>query len=846
MKKRGGKKTKPQLYSHIASAIIPSASITAVPSAAPNFPRQKIHGNEEWGPLASTLLRASSTSQLLIPSTTLITSQQDDNYMRSIQRTVRERMDTTTDEEERYAYYLYLINYFNFLYSDDDESEEQRKPRQVALTTSRSASLSDAEKRLFGHVADDQESISTANDTGVSSTSHLDAKQALTAELSRSADEKIAKRSSVSITRQQNSPLALNPVQSQLGPTSARTGIDVEGIGGELKSVTTTGRSSLNDTTTIPVSARSVSFKEPIVDENYNLLSLKSQQTTTVLGANMNSVLKEIVLPPPEEYQQSFNELEQRNQLLNDEVQQLRLNNRNLQKQHEELLDRLQTSQKLSQQELSDLLRQTGRDQTKDLENLTKTLQKRCDQLQNELITMRDRYAQSQNQSNIQELKKENHFLKDYIHRLNAASSEYQAMHPPKTLKKEMNKDQRKMQGLPMKGPSPIWLLNQKFLAPLFVCYDEKIHENKEFIKKLQTQLNELHDQVKLITNENISLHERLARSTPSGKDDVHLSDIEHIKRQAYLVLEENKVLQQQLDLQTNRLTDVQKTQIQEVSNLTRRLLIIESEKTESDRILETIRMRNEDLKRKYDQLMIDNNHRIHVQEHVQEISEMKRLTDELSEKHAHEMQLLLRRVQDAESSKKISQLKLTENRSDIERLKGEIKAMKKINKKLQLRVQTHENKLQLQQVKEQRITTIFEKTNEELEQTKIERDTYLALAKTKEEEMNKSQARLTQDADKLMQLEERLENYKSKNKERVNETQEQMKKQYDNVKLRCLEHEQRIQQLVTLLNEKQVLIGDLNAEKRNLEVDLETIWQATNADSMRLREQLLDMRVVS
>ncbi|CAF2897491.1 unnamed protein product [Rotaria sp. Silwood2] len=200
----------------------------------------------------------------------------------------------------------------------------------------------------------------------------------------------------------------------------------------------------------------------------------------------------------------------------------------------------------------------------------------------------------------------------------------------------------------------------------------------------------------------------------------------------------------------------------------------------------------------------------------------------------------------DAESSKKISQLKLTENRSDIERLKGEIKAMKKINKKLQLRVQTHENKLQLQQVKEQRITTIFEKTNEELEQTKIERDTYLALAKTKEEEMNKSQARLTQDADKLMQLEERLENYKSKNKERVNETQEQMKKQYDNVKLRCLEHEQRIQQLVTLLNEKQVLIGDLNAEKRNLEVDLETIWQATNADSMRLREQLLDMRVVS
>lgn len=63
------------------------------------------------------------------------------------------------------------------------------------------------------------------------------------------------------------------------------------------------------------------------------------------------------------------------------------------------------------------------------------------------------------------------------------------------------------------------------------------------------------------------------------------------------------------------------------VSNLTRRLMIVENEKTEGDRILEEIRVRNEDLKRKYDLLMLDNHHRIHVQEHVHEISEMKRLT---------------------------------------------------------------------------------------------------------------------------------------------------------------------------------------------------------------------------
>jgi hypothetical protein len=33
-------------------------------------------------------------------------------------------------------------------------------------------------------------------------------------------------------------------------------------------------------------------------------------------------------------------------------------------------------------------------DQTKDLENLNKTLQNRCDQLQNELISLRERSSQ--------------------------------------------------------------------------------------------------------------------------------------------------------------------------------------------------------------------------------------------------------------------------------------------------------------------------------------------------------------------------------------------------------------------------------------------------------------------
>jgi hypothetical protein len=72
--------------------------------------------------------------------------------------------------------------------------------------------------------------------------------------------------------------------------------------------------------------------------------------------------------------------------------------------------------------------------------------------------------------------------------------------------------------------------------------------------------------------------------------------------------------------------------------------------------------------------------------------------------------------------------MKLIDCRADIERYKGELKILKKMNQKLQLRVQTFEKKLELEQVKEQRINTMLDKTNDELEQTKLERDTYLTL----------------------------------------------------------------------------------------------------------------------
>ena len=63
-----------------------------------------------------------------------------------------------------------------------------------------------------------------------------------------------------------------------------------------------------------------------------------------------------------------------------------------------------------------------------------------------------------------------------------------------------------------------------------------------------------------------------------------------------------------------------------------------------------------------------------------------------------------------------------------MERLRGEIKATTKYNRKLQIRVQTFEKKLELQQIKEQHTTAIVDQTNEALEKTKFEQEAHASI----------------------------------------------------------------------------------------------------------------------
>ena len=88
-------------FSHIASAIIPSVGILAVPAAAPYIPQQKISANEEWGPMSSTLLRAASESQLLVHPSIAYHSESSDRRRYETQRKVTDHLNDSSEDEER-------------------------------------------------------------------------------------------------------------------------------------------------------------------------------------------------------------------------------------------------------------------------------------------------------------------------------------------------------------------------------------------------------------------------------------------------------------------------------------------------------------------------------------------------------------------------------------------------------------------------------------------------------------------------------------------------------------------------------------------------------------------------
>uniref|UniRef100_A0A671TK42 Centrosomal protein 89 n=1 Tax=Sparus aurata TaxID=8175 RepID=A0A671TK42_SPAAU len=172
-------------------------------------------------------------------------------------------------------------------------------------------------------------------------------------------------------------------------------------------------------------------------------------------------------------------------------------------------------------------------------------------------------------QQHAQELVDENDALKLTVHRLNVELSRYQTCFRP--LSKH---ETSQISGLPKTGSPPPWLLDMKYLSPLLLAYEDRMNEKDALLQTTEEEMKKLRVHVEQVVKENERLHDEIAKMGGVSQKDCH-----QLQQQAFLVLQENQVLIDQLEAQHVKAKASHSRHQSEVSKVAKKLMLLEAEK---------------------------------------------------------------------------------------------------------------------------------------------------------------------------------------------------------------------------------------------------------------------------
>uniref|UniRef100_A0AAQ4R287 Centrosomal protein 89 n=1 Tax=Gasterosteus aculeatus aculeatus TaxID=481459 RepID=A0AAQ4R287_GASAC len=179
-----------------------------------------------------------------------------------------------------------------------------------------------------------------------------------------------------------------------------------------------------------------------------------------------------------------------------------------------------------------------------------------------------------------QELVDENDALKMTVHRLNVELSRYQTLFRP--LSKQ---ESSRISGLPKTGSPPPWLLDMKYLSPLVLAYEDRINEKDALLQTTEEEVKRLRVHVEDVIKENEKLHVEIAKIEGVSKKNCH-----QLQEQALLVLQENQVLIDQLEAQHVKAKASHSRHHSEVTKVSKQLMLLEAERQRLQEDLEESR----------------------------------------------------------------------------------------------------------------------------------------------------------------------------------------------------------------------------------------------------------------
>ncbi|XP_070575724.1 centrosomal protein of 89 kDa-like isoform X2 [Ptychodera flava] len=429
----------------------------------------------------------------------------------------------------------------------------------------------------------------------------------------------------------------------------------------------------------------------------------------------------------------------------------------------------------------------------------------------------------------IQDISEENETLKSTVHRLNVELSRYQAKYRPP--------EKGDPPGMPSIGPTPTWLTNTKYLAPLFLAYDDRLGEKDDLIQAYEDELEQFKTRVEEVIEENSELHMKVEQT--GAQEFITPTEWHQLKEQAKLVLEENQLLMEQLDIQQNKHKEALKHQLYEVSKISKKLILCESEKSSVEADLSELKHKHSVLKQKYESSLMEGDHKISLQDHYSTVADLKKAVEDLKEKNAQDLENVMMKLQAIQKEKKSLGLQLTDSKAENKKLEGEIKAMQRAIKKSQQQIVQMQKELEFSENKGAAANHHLNSVLKVAEKTVQERDHYYKAAKKEALEKEKAVNKIMEGSVTIGKMEEKLKMYKMKAEEKYGSFALKMQEKEEDHSSKLQEYERQIRLLQVLVKEKQEALDTLAQEKRSVENELETVWQSATEDNRRMQATL-------
>ncbi|XP_016076545.1 PREDICTED: centrosomal protein of 89 kDa [Miniopterus natalensis] len=428
-----------------------------------------------------------------------------------------------------------------------------------------------------------------------------------------------------------------------------------------------------------------------------------------------------------------------------------------------------------------------------------------------------------------QELVDENDGLKMTVHRLNVELSRYQTKFRHLSKEESIN-----VEGLPSKGPIPPWLLDIKYLSPLLLAYEDRMKEKDELVATLQEEMRMFRMRVQEVVKENKELHQQLNKSSPVTSEEWH-----QLQTQAELVLEENRLLIEQLEIQQRKAKDTHQERLQEVSKLTKQLMLLETktqsqekELTKSKEQLETVCAECQELKTQLEG-------KIAMKVHASIVNELQSRLQKEDEKESADMEELMEKLTVLQVQKKSLLLEKNNLTAKNKALEAELGRAQKINRRSQKKIDVLKKQVEKAMESEMSAHQYLANLVGLAETITQERDNLMYLAKCLESEKHGVLDKIIKGNIRMGKLEEKVKGYKKLAALKLDDISHCLTEQQEDFASKTAQYQQEMRHLHRMLQDKQDVLDEALQQKRAMEGELEVVWESTSKENRRIRELL-------